>query len=302
MVVLFGCTHQEERVSSPSTSQSPHISPPTWHGSPSPTVEAQTPPFPVSLASLRYTSPVPGGIALISLPSQGHGVPKIFYHQRQVLVLREASQWVAVIGIPLNAQIGPHRVIDQQTRRSYTFQVISKKYPTQHITLKKSKRKTPPNPQLLERIRKEAEIINAALATPWRATSTFLLPLKKPARGRWTGTFGSQRYFNGERRNPHRGVDIAVPLGTPVLASADGKVINTGHYFFNGKTILIDHGQGVVTMYCHLNDIEVTVGQSIQRGQVIGTSGKTGRATGPHLHWSVSLNNTMVDPKLVMEE
>jgi murein DD-endopeptidase MepM/ murein hydrolase activator NlpD len=128
------------------------------------------------------------------------------------------------------------------------------------------------------------------------------LPLIPPVEGRFVeDSFGKRRYFNGQARNPHSGLDIKAPEDRPVMAAADGIVTNTGHYFFNGKTVFIDHGQGIVTMYCHLHEVEVSPGQSVSKGQRIGTVGKTGRATGPHLHWGVSLNGTMIDPMFVMQ-
>ena len=115
-----------------------------------------------------------------------------------------------------------------------------------------------------------------------------------------SGPFGLRRFFNGESRSPHAGLDVAVPVGTPIKAVARGSVLAVDDYFFNGKTIFLDHGNGLITMYCHLDQIGAKVGDEVAKGQDIGTSGQTGRATGPHLHWSVVLNGNMVDPELFL--
>jgi len=122
----------------------------------------------------------------------------------------------------------------------------------------------------------------------------------QPVAGPYSSPFGLKRFFNGEARAPHAGLDIAAPEGRPVQAPADGVVAQTGDYFFNGRTVLIDHGNGLVSMLCHLSEIRVQKGQQLKQGEVIGTVGKTGRATGPHLHWTVSLNDARIDPLLLL--
>jgi murein DD-endopeptidase MepM/ murein hydrolase activator NlpD len=128
------------------------------------------------------------------------------------------------------------------------------------------------------------------------------MQLHQPVDGRYSSPFGLRRYFNDQPRKPHSGLDIAAPEGTPIQAAESGVVVETGDYFFNGKTVFIEHGQGLVTMYCHLRKIDVETGQTVTRGEKIGEVGKTGRVTGAHLHWSVSLNHAMVDPLLFLDQ
>jgi murein DD-endopeptidase MepM/ murein hydrolase activator NlpD len=112
--------------------------------------------------------------------------------------------------------------------------------------------------------------------------------------------FGHRRFFNGQPRNPHSGLDIAASTGTPVLAPSSGQVVLVDDLYYNGKTVFLDHGQGLITMYCHLSEHAVAEGSTVEQGQIIGLVGATGRVTGPHLHWSVSLNGYRVDPNTLM--
>ncbi len=129
-----------------------------------------------------------------------------------------------------------------------------------------------------------------------------ILTLAMPAEGPYSSAFGLKRFFNDQPRAPHSGLDIAAPDRSPIKAAAKGKVTAVGDYFFNGNTVIIDHGHGLSTMYCHMSKIDVKVGDQVDLGQQIGLVGATGRVTGPHLHWGVSLNNQRVDPLLFVQQ
>ncbi len=251
-------------------------------------------------AGLPDAAPVPGGVALVTLPASG----SVTLYGKPVMVIEEGDKQIAVVGLSLSARPGEHtlaiRDADTGALRHQTFMVEDKQYETQHITIK-NKRKVNPEKRDMQRIGKEQQQIKKALAN--HATRTpeslrFLLPVNGPV----SSPFGLRRYFNEQPRKPHSGLDLAAPEGTPVRAPAAGYISDTGDYFFNGNTVFIDHGQGLVTMYCHLSRIDVKPGQDVAAGDVIGAVGQTGRVTGPHLHWGVSLNDARVDPMLFLDE
>lgn len=245
--------------------------------------------------------PVPGGIAVLELGTEIYP-EKVLFNKKKVLVTQSDNKWYAIVGIPLSSKPGKHKltVSTPKKRKDIHFAVADKDYQTQHLEIK-NKRKVNPYAKDMKRILKEKKTIGTALKS-WTEILDISLQFDLPVQGRFSSPFGLRRYFNGQARRPHSGLDIAAPEGTPILAPAPGKIVNTGDYFFNGNTVFIDHGQGLITMYCHLNSITVAEGTLIKRGQQIGTVGMTGRVTGPHLHWSVSLNNARVEPKLFLPE
>ncbi|MCA5971851.1 MULTISPECIES: peptidoglycan DD-metalloendopeptidase family protein [Pseudomonas] len=247
-----------------------------------------------SFIARALDKPVPGGVAVIDLGT-GAQAPTATYQGKPVLVVKEqGTRWLAIVGIPLTVKPGTQQVTSGG--RTLNFTVGIKKYPEQHITLK-NKRQVNPNPEDNKRIEGE-------LAEQLRAYRSFSpgtpsnLILDKPVNGPLSSKFGVRRFFNGEERNPHSGLDFAVPAGTPIKSPAAGKVILTGNYFFNGNTVFVDHGQGFISMFCHMSKIDVKVGDLVPRGGVVGKVGATGRATGPHMHWNVSLNDARVDPAI----
>ncbi|WP_019341039.1 M23 family metallopeptidase [Stutzerimonas stutzeri] len=238
--------------------------------------------------------PVPGGVAVIGLGNDA-SAPRVRYDGKPVLVVREDDQrWIAIVGIPLTVKAGQQSLdIDGQSR---SFRVEPRTYREQRITLK-NKRQVNPNPDDLKRIQRELDEQTRAYQQ-FSARQPSNLLFDKPVNGPLSSPFGLRRFFNGEERNPHSGLDFAAKAGTPIKAPAAGKVILTGNYFFNGNTVFVDHGQGLISMFCHLSQIGVKVGDELSRGAVLGKVGSTGRATGPHLHWNVSLNDARVDPSI----
>ena len=247
------------------------------------------------------TIPVPGGIAVVRLPADTDPV-STRYNGRKLLVTQQGGDKLAVIGLSLGTKPGRYHLKAKTLQGkplSIAFDVRAKDYEEQHITIKDD-RKVNPEPRDLERINLEKKKIDAALEH-WSDRDNVVLAFRKPVEGETSSPFGLRRFFNEQPRNPHSGLDIAAPEGTPIKAPAPGTVIDTGEYFFNGNTVFIDHGQGLVTMYCHMSAIDVTPGTRVYTGDVIGKVGMTGRVTGPHLHWGVSLNDARVDPLLFLE-
>ncbi len=256
---------------------------------------------PLAAADLPREHAVPGGVATIDLgpaakrpAARAGGIP--------LLVAGDERGWTAVVGIPLSAIPGTAEILVKRTGRpdeTLRYAIAAARYPEQQL-------KVPPGQVDLsktdlaryERERAHQAKVIAAFTDPPPAT----FAMRAPVGGARSPTFGARRVFNGQARAPHSGMDIPAPKGTQVLAPAAGRVADVGDYFFNGRTVWIDHGAGLLTMVCHLDTIAVKPGDEVSPGQVVGTVGATGRVTGPHLHWSVSLNRAMVDPALFLPD
>jgi murein DD-endopeptidase MepM/ murein hydrolase activator NlpD len=239
---------------------------------------------------------VPGGVAVI--PVAGVVEPIAAWNGKPLLVGGGPGHWRVVVGIPLSTAPGRQeiQVNAGATPATIAFDVAPAEYPVEHVAIKDGRKVNPP-PQDLARIEAESKLIDAAKAHfDSRAPQT--LRLGVPVAGRRSGTFGARRVLNGEERQPHSGLDFAAPEGTTIAAAAAGRVLQTGDFFFNGNTVFLDHGRGLITMYCHLHSIDVQSGAAIDASAIIGRVGRTGRATGAHLHFGVFLNGTAVDPDL----
>ncbi|MGB7543002.1 MAG: peptidoglycan DD-metalloendopeptidase family protein [Burkholderiales bacterium] len=250
---------------------------------------------------LPTAAPVPGGVAVICVGRAPDPAPRVAFDGRRVLVARVGDTWQAVVGLPLALRPGAHEltVLDgEKSAHTIRFDVGTHAYETQHLTLA-NRRQVEPEPADLLRIAREQKLLVRAFST-WSESAPDGLTFDLPSAGPISSGFGLKRFFNDEPRQPHSGLDIAAPAGTPIAAPAAGIVLETGNYFFNGRTVILDHGEGLVTMYNHLSRIDVAKGARVARGETIGTVGRSGRVTGPHLHWTVSLNNARVDPALFL--
>ena len=242
----------------------------------------------------------PGGVALVALGASGERPQARTEEGRPVLVVGSPRGWTAVVGIALSAPAGEAAVVvgaAGQAARRVLFRVGSHAYGVQHLKVEPGK--VDLSAEDLARHERERAHQAEVLST-FSAPAPAALAMLAPVDGAQSGSFGSRRVFNGQPRQPHSGMDIAAPAGTPVMAPADARVIDTGDYFFNGRTVWLDHGGGLLSMMCHLSEVAVAVGDTLRAGDRLGAVGATGRATGPHLHWSVALNRAMVDPALFL--
>lgn len=238
-----------------------------------------------------------GGIAIVALeerpiqPPEWNGRPLLHFADPQ-------GQWFAALGIPLDSG---ETISIQSNQKSYHIDLATKDYPEQYITIA-NKRQVNPQQRDLTRIQSEYQQMRPIYQS---YTQTLYHPYGKmlrPVKGVTSSPFGLKRFFNKQPRSPHSGLDIAAPEGTPIQAPAAGKIVLTGDFFFNGNSVFIDHGQGLISMMCHLQRIDVKQGEQVAAGDLLGTVGKTGRATGPHLHWTVSLNNNRIDPTIFLAD
>ena len=241
---------------------------------------------------------VPGGVAEIAVAAAGAPRPEVRFGGRPVLLQQRKTGWYALVGLSLDTPVGEQKldIGPDGSRRQLPFQVAAKDYPVQKLKIANQKMVTP-DPEQLARINAERDR-QISIRSQFREVPVPRSDLALPADGRLSSRFGLRRVFNGEPRAPHSGLDVAVPTGTPIRAPADGVVTLVDDFYFNGKTVFVDHGQSFVSMVCHLDRAGVEAGQTVRRGEVLGHSGSSGRATGPHLHWSVYLNGAAVDPAL----
>jgi murein DD-endopeptidase MepM/ murein hydrolase activator NlpD len=249
--------------------------------------------------ALPTADPVPGGLALIPLTAEP-ALPKAFFNKKRLAIVSEQDRHYAIVGIPLQTKPGKQHITlqwpDGKTGRQ-DFEVKDKTYQTQYLTIK-NKRKVNPNEQDMQRITKE-RVQKRHARTFWSddpVKADFIIPVD----GRISSIFGLRRFFNQQPRLPHSGLDIAAAEGTPIKAVESGTVIEADDFFFSGNVVYIDHGQGLISMYAHMHSMDVKPGQKVDKGQIIGSVGQTGRVTGAHLHLGILVNQTLIDPVLLL--
>ena len=207
---------------------------------------------------------------------------------------------LAFVGLDMGVDPGEYSLVitvqlldgTQRTLRR-EVQVVPQDFPVKRLRVEQ--RFVTPPAEAQERIRREAALMRTVFATytqEWLGEGSFILP----ASGRMNPNFGERRYFNDLPRSPHSGVDISSPAGTPIGASNSGRVLLADELYYAGNAVVIDHGLGVFSFYCHFSKLLVTKGDRVKKGALIGEVGATGRVTGPHLHWSVRIRGSRVDP------
>lgn len=256
---------------------------------------------PAQAVELPEESRVPGGVAVVPLDAPARGpVPAASFAGQRALIVPRGDAFVAVVGIPLDSTPGAATLRVEPADgppRDVAIEIAPKRYAEQRLTV-------PPeqvnlSAKDLARVKRDQEKIRAALAR-FSPEAPETLRFEAPVQGPRSSSFGLRRFFNHQPRNPHTGMDIAAGVGSAIRAPAAGTVVDAGDYFFNGNTVIVDHGQGLLTLFCHLSQIAVEPGQALAVGDRLGAAGATGRVTGAHLHFGVSLNRSWVDPALFL--
>lgn len=248
---------------------------------------------------------VPGGIIKIDLDypaDHNYSEPEVYFQNNKVLVFELNNNYFALIGLPLTLKPGEYNISYSDydgKAKTKSFEIKNKKYKISRIKIK-NKNMVNPDEETQKRMANDLQKINKAISTYSQEIPEKLV-LKQPVRGVPTTSFGARRIINGQSKNPHSGMDIAAAKSTPVNAAASGKVVLADNFYLSGNMVAIDHGKGLITMYAHLSEILVKVGDKVETGNLIGRVGSTGRVTGPHLHWTVKLNKTSVNPALFLD-
>ncbi len=237
----------------------------------------------------------PGGIYVkkISFDQFQNG---FYYLDMKVPTVKKNNSYYLLFGIPRDIDPSTKKIILKNGDDDYIISLILKEkyFGKQYINI--STKFTEPDNIVIDRIIKEKDILNSA-RSKWISSNVdtdFILPVI----GQVSGVFGTDRFYNNKRGNYHNGVDFAASTGTNIVAPSSGIVLLTGDFFYNGKFVYMDHGMNLKSIFIHMDSIKVSTGDSVNKGDIIGHVGNTGKSTGPHLHWSVTLNSVYVDPMI----
>jgi murein DD-endopeptidase MepM/ murein hydrolase activator NlpD len=225
----------------------------------------------------------------------------VTWGQRDIPFVRRGDVWQAAVGVDLDAPVGEHeaqitlRFADgRETQRAETLVVGRVDFPTTELTVEPRYVELSPEDQArADRESREIDAIYATLTPESYWSEPFIVPVTGTTGGR---NFGHRRVFNGQPRAPHSGADLRASTGTPIHAANRGRVVLAKELFFSGNAVFIDHGLGLYSVYLHLSEIRVEPGDIVERGEVVGLAGATGRVTGPHLHWGARVLDARVDP------
>jgi murein DD-endopeptidase MepM/ murein hydrolase activator NlpD len=224
---------------------------------------------------------------------------EIRFQDKTIPYTRIGNQWTTVIGLDLELKPGSYTGDIRVTkngmveRRSVTVSVKKVNFPIQRLEVADAYVElSPENADRAAKEAKELEEIHKTISGPALWKEPFVVPIP----GGVGSSFGKRRVFNGESRNPHAGADLKATTGTPIRSTNRGRVVVAKDLFFTGNTVIVDHGLGIYTLYAHLSRIDVSKDDIVERSQVVGLAGATGRVTGPHLHWGARVQNTRVDP------
>jgi murein DD-endopeptidase MepM/ murein hydrolase activator NlpD len=254
----------------------------------------------IVLSSARIAQ---GECASILIRTQKGLQPRARWVGRPVFLVPDKGQenWYGFLGVDLSADPGKAlldvELLPSGEKQSVEITIEEKDWGVRVLTLPREMVEL--DQETLERVRRESRIMQEALATPPPAPR-WSGPFTRPLEGEMVGPFGRRSIINEMPRSPHSGVDLRAATGTPVQSIHNGKVLLIGEHFFSGRSVVIDHGGAIQSMYFHLKEIKVRQDQEVTRGQVIGLVGATGRATGPHLHFGMRVNGARVEPMQVI--
>lgn len=253
----------------------------------------------LTLDKLQATNIQASEVKNVSVAFEGHAYTA-FYDQ---------GRWLSLVAIPFNTPPRTSELLWTVKTASKnnvsireSVEVIDGKYPQEKIQVET--KYTQPNPKTVARIQREQKQVAALYLnrqTPRLWKGNFSLPVASKD-NLMSSRYGGKRMFNGEMKSFHQGLDLRAGVDTPVIAPERGRVVLAQDLFFTGNTLILDHGMGLFSIYAHLNHLKVKVGDEVQKEQLIALSGKTGRASGPHLHWGIVIHSQKVDPETLIHE